>query len=101
MKKISFLLTLLCVSLVSFSQILKPVKWTFSSKKISDCEYEFQFKATIDKGWHLYSVVPVEDGPIATSFTFTKTKDYELAGKIQEGKTIKKYEAVFSAELSF
>lgn len=70
------------------------VSWKFDTKKISACEYELIFTATIDDTWHMYSqkagkLIPgggaVEgDGPTATAFLFKKTADYELIGKTSE-----------------
>ena len=37
------------------SQILEPVKWTFSKKQISENKYELTFVADIEKGWAIYS----------------------------------------------
>ena len=36
------------------NNIIDPVKWNFSSKKLSDCEYELSFKAKIEGNYHLY-----------------------------------------------
>lgn len=70
-------------------------KWTFTTKQLSDCEYDLMFTATIDKGWHLYSQIPVQDGPLPTVFTFDPSKDYTLEGKTTEPKPIEKEEPVF------
>ncbi|CAN5187370.1 cytochrome c biogenesis protein CcdA [soil metagenome] len=77
------------------------VKWTYSTNKISDCEYELLFKATIDKGFHLYSQIadPSGDGPLPTVFTFDASKDYELIGKTSEPKPIEKAEPVFGPDI--
>lgn len=71
--------------------------WTFSTKKISDCEYELVFKATIEKGYHLYSQIadPSGEGPLPTEFMFDKTADYELSGKTIEPKPFEKAEPAF------
>jgi thiol:disulfide interchange protein len=63
-----------------------PVKWAFESKKISDTEFDLIFKSTIEKGWHIYSPsMKVADlGPIPTSFTFTKSPNLEVVGKVKE-----------------
>jgi thiol:disulfide interchange protein len=91
------LLVMLCIrALPIYSQIYEPVKWSFSAVKISDCVYDLQFKASIDKGYHLYSQIPVPDGPIPTEFHITKTKDFELVGKTREPKPIEHVEPVFN-----
>lgn len=103
---IGIILSLIIIfsSTQSFAQAVKfqqPVKWSFSTKRISDNEAELTFKAKIDEGWHLYSQVLPEGGPIPTSFTFNKSPEYELAGKVKEGKPVKKFEKTFEMELSW
>ncbi len=71
------------------------VSWTYTSKALSDCEYDLIFTATIDKGWHLYSQTPVNDGPLPTVFTFDPSTDYVLVGTTSEPKGIEKAEPVF------
>lgn len=84
------------------AQIFDPVKWDFSSKKISDCEYELIINAKLDGNWHLYGQKSYGDeGPIPTSFNFTKSPNYELIGKAKESKLIKKFEPVWNFELQF
>lgn len=95
-------LFLVFVSSVSVqAQVFNPVKWNFSAKEISDTEAELIFKATIDKGWHLYSQDIPADGPIPTSFTFTKSKDYELIGKVTEPKAIEEEDPNFGMTLKY
>ena len=101
---INFLFTLLLSLSAIFSraQILDPVDWQFSLNKLSDCEFELVFKAEIEKGWHLYSQNIPADGPIPTSFKFSKNSSYSLQGKTTEGKGIKMKEPAFGdMELSF
>lgn len=105
MKKIIHIIIAFVFSL-SFTtgkaQILNPVKWDFSTNKLSDCEYELVFSAKLDKGWHLYGQKSYgDDGPIPTSFHFTKDSKYQLSGKVTESKLIKKYEAIWNVELEY
>lgn len=83
------------------AQIFDPVKWSFNTKKISDCEYELIFKAKIDGNWHMYGQKTYDDGPVPTSFRFTESADYVLVGKTKESKLIKKFEPMFGTELEF
>ncbi len=97
-----FLLSLIFVFGVLNAQILEPVKWSFSSKKLSGNEYELIFKAKIDQNWHLYSQdIPM--APPATTFTFEKSNDYELIGKVVEDTTklIEEYDNNFDMVLKF
>ncbi|GFZ79243.1 thiol:disulfide interchange protein DsbD [Aquaticitalea lipolytica] len=96
------LIFLLTVSLSTVqSQILEPVKWDTSIEKISDTEYDLIAKATIDKGWHLYSQNVPEDGPIPTTFTFTANDEYELVGKTSEEKGHTVDDPVFMMKIKF
>ena len=99
-------LSLFIVCIVLFenlsAQIMHPVKWDFSVKKVSSCEAELLLHAKIEDKWHLYGQESSGgDGPIPTSFTFTKNSNYELIGKISEKTLIKKFEAVWGAEISY
>lgn len=84
MKKLLAFSALILLSFCGFSQILKPVKWSFSSETISDKEAYVNITAKIDAGWHVYSQFIEEGGPIPTSFTFVKSPDYQLLGKTSE-----------------
>lgn len=98
-----------CVSLIAllfsqgvFAQIYNPVKWSFSSKRTGEKEFELSLTAKIDKGWHLYSQnISGDDGPIPTSFTFIPDKSFTLSGKVTEPKPTKEYDPNFQMELFF
>ncbi|MBL4642451.1 MAG: thiol:disulfide interchange protein, partial [Flavobacteriaceae bacterium] len=99
-KKVLLLLTLL-LTLNSFSQILDPVDWSTSVEKISDTTYKLITKATIDRGWHLYSQNVPDDGPIATLFTYKDDGTFTLDGKTneEEGETVD--DPVFEMEIKY
>ena len=82
MKKyfLSVLALILLVPISSFSQVLKPVKWQFSTEKINENEAYLVFKAVIENNWHMYGMNIPEGGPVATSFTFDSSKTYKLIG---------------------
>ena len=102
MKKLFLYLLLATISVASLqSQILDPVKWSTSIKKISETEYDLISKATIDKGWHLYSQVVPENGPLPTVFTFEENKDYQTVGKIKESKGTTEMDPVFDMVITF
>ena len=88
-------------SLNIYAQVLKPVTWETKTEKISNSEYDLIAIATIDSGWHLYSQVVPEGGPIATGFTFADSNDYDVIGKTieEEGRTVN--DAVFEMKIKF
>lgn len=81
------LLFLLCIGSFHalFSQILEPVKWSFSANKISGTEYDLLFTANIQDNWYVYSqYLEGDDGPVPTTFTYEKSGAYQLVGKSKE-----------------
>lgn len=91
MKKL-WLIALFVFSVGIASAQLNPVSWSFTSKKISDKEYELQMTATIQQGWHLYSQVQPEDAIAQpTSFNFNKNPLLDLAGTVKEVGKLEKY----------
>lgn len=69
-----------------------PVTWTFTSKKLTNGNYEIHMTATIEKGWHLYSQTQPEDaiaGP--TTFTVTSNPLIEKIGAIREEGKLEKF----------
>ena len=81
MKKISILFTLVFATLFLNAQIVNPTKWEFDSKQNGN-EVDLIFKAAIETGWHLYDTDLPEGGPIATSFVYEDSTQFELIGKI-------------------
>ncbi len=84
MKKTILTLLLSIISLTIFAQIQNPVKWTYSVENNGKEEATLVIKASIDKGWHLYSQFIGEGGPVPTNFRFDKNSNYSLVGKVNE-----------------
>ena len=70
MRRTSFFLVFISLFFFVNAQIIEPIKWKFSTSDISESEKELVFKASIEKGWHLYGTELPEGGPIATEFIF-------------------------------
>ncbi len=104
MKKLfTTIATLLLFVSVNNAQILKPVKWSFESKKISDTEYDLIATAKLDKGWYTYSQFSAGDeGPIPTAVTFKPTPQYQLIGKAAEVSDHKKsgFDKIFNMNIT-
>ncbi|MBM3401461.1 MAG: DUF255 domain-containing protein [Bacteroidetes bacterium] len=84
------------------AKIYDPVKWSFSSEKVNDQEYNLIITANIEKGWHVYSQFIEEGGPIPTSFTFDKSSDYTLLGKVSESpKAISAFDKNFNMQIAW
>ncbi|WP_178987759.1 protein-disulfide reductase DsbD family protein [Winogradskyella schleiferi] len=97
---------LLCLLAFSFSfnlfaQVYDPVKWETKVEKVSDTEYDLISTATIDSGWHLYSQIVPEGGPIATGFSYKTNPDFELIGKTSEEEGHVVDDPVFEMKIKF
>lgn len=93
---------LLLISAVNLhAQVLTPVKWNFSFKRINSNEAELLFTATIDKGWHLYSQKIPDGGPVATKFTFEKGMGFLPFGKISEPVATEVFDKQFNMKVSY
>ncbi|MCL5244837.1 protein-disulfide reductase DsbD N-terminal domain-containing protein [Cellulophaga sp. 20_2_10] len=101
MKKYILAAVVLLISISSYGQILDPVKWTTSVKKISATEYDLVATATIDAGWHLYSQNVPEGGPIATAFIFEKGNNYSVSGKTLEEKGHTVDDTMFKMKITY
>jgi thiol:disulfide interchange protein DsbD len=95
------LLALLLFPVWVHSQILDPVKWSFKVEQTTPDEATLLLIAKIDKGWHLYSQDIPQGGPLPTTFTFEKSKNYELIGKVKEPKPIVENDPNFDMILKF
>jgi Disulphide bond corrector protein DsbC len=83
------------------AQILNPVGWSFSAKKINAKTYELHFIANIGPGWHVYSQ-DAGNGPIPTSFVFEANPLVTLDGKVKEVGTLQKvYDKNFNTTLKY
>lgn len=101
MKRILLTLFASYITLFSFSQSTKQVKWVFSAKKIANNTYEVHMTANINDNWHLYSQQG-GDGPVSTSFNFTRNPLLIVDGKVKEvGKLKKNFEESFNSEVRF
>ena len=101
MKKIILIAAVSLICATSFAQILKPVKWSFDSKRINDDEAIVFIKATIEKGWHIYSQTVPDGGPEPTSFSFSASNDYKLKGKTSEPEPLTRLEKYFKMKVSY
>lgn len=101
MKKIMTSIALLIISIGTYAQIESPVKWSYGAKKLSNTEAVVFLKATIQDGWHIYSLNVKDGGPIKTSFTFSPSKGYSIEGNTSEPAPLTRYEKAFSMNVSY
>lgn len=84
------------------AQIIKPVKWTFSSKKVKNDVYEVHMTANIQSGWTIYSQTTPGGGPLPTTIKFAKNPEVLVGGNVKEvGELKKKHEDVFGVDVHY
>ena len=101
MKKLLILLGLCWITVSVSAQIDNPVHWSFSTEKISDTETNLKLTASIDAGWHIYSLNDPGEGLIPTSFKFNSSKDYSLIGKTIEPKPESAFDKNLKMQISW
>jgi len=101
MKKLLLAIAVMAISVSVKAQIESPVKWQYKATKISATEAVVYFKATIQDGWHIYSLDVKDGGPIKTSFKFDASKEYAATGKPTEPKPIAKNDPNFKMTLTY
>src|ERR1700737_1493233 len=102
MKRIVLFALMAIAGGVVMAQSSKEVKWSYTAKKIADKIYEVHLTASIDGDYHLYAQDAGGEGPIPTTFTFTKNPLFTLDGKIKEnGKLIKKFETAWNHDVKY
>jgi DsbC/DsbD-like thiol-disulfide interchange protein len=101
MKKLAITLCLLMAVSALQAQILAPVKFSYAAKKLNSTTAMVFIKATVDKGWHVYSQYVADGGPVKTTFTFSPSKEYALTGKTIEPKPITKFEKSFNMQVGY
>jgi DsbC/DsbD-like thiol-disulfide interchange protein len=83
------------------AQILAPVKWAYAAKRLNKTEAVILVKATIEKGWHIYSQNVADGGPAKTALVFKKSDEYSLVNNPTEPKPLKKFEKAFDMDVTY
>lgn len=84
------------------AQILKPVKWSFTTVKKSTGLYEVHLIASIDKTWKIYSQSTPDGGPSPTVVKFKPNPLVLLGGKVKEvGEMHKVDEPAFGVQVFY
>ncbi|MEI8052229.1 MAG: protein-disulfide reductase DsbD domain-containing protein [Bacteroidota bacterium] len=101
MKKAGLTSLLIIILHIAFAQVENPVSWSYTSIKTGPKKYELHMTASIGANWHVYTQ-DAGEGPISTSFTFTKNPLVKLEGKVKEiGKIESLFDPNFNSTLKF
>ena len=85
----ALLISVIALSLTdAYAQNTDPIRWTVkkdnpSSPVKAGDKFNAQVIATIDDGWHLYSLEQPSGGPIPTRISIVENQNFKLAGKIE------------------
>jgi hypothetical protein len=102
MKKTILLALIVLSGTIAIAQSSKQVNWVYSAKKVADKTYEIHMTATIGGDYHLYAQDAGGDGPIATTFNFTKSPLFALDGTVKEkGQIVKKFESAWNHNVNY
>lgn len=101
MKKYLTTFIISCLSLSAFAQIEAPVKWSYGVKKTGKDQAVIFIKATIEKGWHIYSQTVKDGGPVKTAIKFNPSSDYLVTGQPTAPKPISKFEQAFKMDVEY
>ena len=91
--------TLIILSEFVFSQ--NPVKFETQVNSLGKDKFELVTKATIEKGWRLYSQNLPKGGAIPTEFIFDNSSSFNLLGSTKESKSISKFDPIFNMEQTY
>lgn len=90
------------ISAFAQAQIHNPVKWSTSTERVNDSDFELVLTADIESGWHLYSQKVPEGGPIPTTISFTEVPEsFQLLGSPEEGEGHEEYDNVFEMDIKY
>jgi hypothetical protein len=102
MKKAILLALVVGSGTLAIAQSSKQVSWVYSAKKVADKTYEIHMTATIGGDYHLYAQDAGGDGPIPTTFNFTKSPLFALDGMVKEkGQIVKKFESAWNHNVNY
>jgi thiol-disulfide isomerase/thioredoxin len=82
-----------------------PIKWALKAQTANSSSGKNQFtlelRATIDRGWHLYSTEKVEGGPSPTRISLVTGQSFEIAGEIDSPAPRSAYDPNFQVATEF
>jgi DsbC/DsbD-like thiol-disulfide interchange protein len=93
-------LLLLVFAVQVHAQGYDQVKWNFTSRK-NKKSIELVLKASIQKGWHMYSQHLKGDGPIATEFNYVLPAGIKKDGETTEPSPIKHFDENFGMDVLY
>ena len=96
----------LLAGLSAAAQPLNPIRWAFVDapprKTLKPgVVFKVRVKADIDPGWHLYSLTPLEGGPIPTRIWLPEGQPFEPASAPQAPRPLIQQDSNFGMEVGY
>ena len=96
------LLVALLVPALCRAQIQEPVHFAVTQEEVSPEGFDLVFKASIDKGWHVYSTDMPSGGPVSAMLVCETAEGIEPEGELKAvGKEINHYDNAFGMQLRY
>src|SRR5690242_8344707 len=86
------------------AQVPTPVRWSLTSDAASvksGQTFHGMLKANIEDGWHLYSLEPMENGPVATQIDVPAGQAFKQAGTILAGDPEMAFDPNFQMDVRY
>jgi len=100
--KTILLVAAMLVPMLCHAQIHDPVRVEVSRDNVSASGFDLVFKASIERGWHVYSTGMPSDGPISTALTCESAEGVEPDGELKPvGKEIEHFDNAFGMTLRY
>ena len=103
-KTITLIILFAAITTGAMAQIVNPVKWQITQKKVSEGVYDIICKATIDASWHLYDTQLPDGGPLPTTFNIDEDESngVEAVGTMKATtKPLTEFSQAFNMNLKY
>ncbi|MCB2203777.1 thioredoxin family protein [bacterium] len=100
----SLFLLLLLILPLSLSQAQDAAKWSAkptSATVKAGGTVEVKLTAKLNDKWHVYSVTPMEEGPVATEIVFSEDSPLQKSGKVRQPRPVVKYDENFGVNTEY
>jgi len=98
----NFIFAVILTLFMGAANAQQKISWSYTAKKLADNKYEVHMIATPPAGWHVYSQLTPEGGPIPTTFAFAKNALVAFQGKVNEkGKVVTYFDQNFKVNVKY
>ena len=76
-----------------------PVKWSFSTEKLSDTQIKITYTGRLNEGWYIYSQFTEDNGPLPTLITYEGNQTVKIAANTETGSKIEGFDPLFDVNV--